>query len=168
MSVLIARPRRFALYLVVLASIVILAGAFVLEYRFGMRPCHLCVIERYPYAVVIAAGLVALMTGWVRAGLIIATLALAANVGIAGYHVGVEQGWFFLPDSCVSGAGAASVEELRAQLAAARPTCDQQTAVFAGLSLAAWNGIAALLLALLAITGFLAPRGTTRRQYRRV
>ena len=167
MSVLIARPRRFALYLVVLASILILAGAFVLEYRFGMRPCHLCLIERYPYAVVIVAGLLGLVTGWVRAGLIIATLALAANVGIAGYHVGVEQGWFFLPESCVAGTAASTVEELRAQLAAARPTCDQQTAVFFGLSLAVWNGVAALLLALLAITGFLAPRGSARRQYRR-
>jgi disulfide bond formation protein DsbB len=136
-----------------LACIGALGFAFLLQYGFGMAPCSLCVWERYPYALAAIALIGGLISGRVRLGLAVAALALLGNAALGGYHVGVEQGWFALPGGCLTTGTAGSIEELRALLATARPTCDQPTTVWLGLSLAAWNGIAALVLGLLAGLG---------------
>jgi disulfide bond formation protein DsbB len=126
-----------------------LGGALLLQYVFGFAPCHLCLFERYPYLVVLAACGLGLRLGHFRLALAVAAVTLAANVGLAGYHVGVEQGWLALPDSCAAVGQANTIEELKAQLAHAPARCDQIPLTVAGLSLAAWNGLyAAALLAL--------------------
>jgi disulfide bond formation protein DsbB len=78
----------------------------------------------------------------------LATLVLLVGAGLAAYHVGIEQGWWALPASCVAGGGAESVEELKRLLAEAPPACDQVSFTFLGLTLAGWNLVASLLLAL--------------------
>ena len=105
------------------------------------RPATLCIYERYPYLVVLAACGLGLWLGRPRLALAVAALALAVNVGLAGYHVGVEQGWLALPQSCAAVGEAVTIEELQAQLEAAPARCDQVPLTVAGLSLAAWNGL---------------------------
>lgn len=129
-----------------------LLAALALQYLGGYQPCNLCIYERYPYLAVLAVGLLGLWLDRPRAALALAALALAVNVGLSAYHVGVEQGWFALPESCAAVGQATSIEELRAQLAAAPARCDQVTLSVLGLSLAAWNGVLAALL--LAIAGY--------------
>ena len=158
MTLQVVRPRRFALILVGVGSAAALGVAFVYQYVLGHPPCHLCLLERYPYVLALLAGFFGIVTGWVRPALLASVLVLAVNVGLSAYHVGVEEGVFALPGSCVAGTMAGTVDELRAQLATALPTCDQAVNALFGLSLAAWNGVAALVLALIAMTGFLAPR----------
>jgi disulfide bond formation protein DsbB len=139
-------PSRACL-LLALASAAILLGAFALQYVGGLPPCPLCIWQRWPYAALIALG----VAGWrwhPRAMLGAATLVLVAGAGIAAYHLGIEQGWWALPASCVAGGDAASVEELKRLLAEAPPACDQVSFTFLGLTLAGWNLLASLLLAL--------------------
>ncbi|MGI9511251.1 MAG: disulfide bond formation protein B, partial [Geminicoccaceae bacterium] len=76
----------------------------------------------------------------------------------AGYHVSVEQGWLALPAGCAAGTDASSVEELKAMLKAAPPTCDQVTFTIFGLSLAAWNLVSSLALTLFTLIVLLASR----------
>lgn len=132
--------------LLALAGGVILLAALALQYLGGLAPCPLCVWQRWPYALVIALGVV----GWrwrPRAMLGIAALTLLAGAGIGVYHVGIEQGWWALPAGCAAGQSAESVEDLRRLLAEAPPACDQVAFTFLGLSLAGWNVVAALALA---------------------
>jgi disulfide bond formation protein DsbB len=146
-------PRRASL-LLGLASAAILLTALALQYLAGLPPCPLCIWQRWPYVAVVALGLL----GWrwrPRAMLGVAALVLLGGAGIAGYHVGVEQGWWALPGGCVAGAGAESVEELKRLLAEAPPACDQVGFTFLGLTLAGWNLVSSLALAAHAIAAAL-------------
>ena len=82
-----------------------------------------------------------------RALLGAATLVLLGGAALAEYHVGIEQGWWALPASCVAGGTAATVEDLKRMLQGAPPACDQVSFAFLGLTLAGWNFVVSLLLA---------------------
>lgn len=151
---------RWGVVIVWLAAAAAIGVALLLEHGFGLKPCHLCLYERVPYYAVLALLPVAWALGRPRLGLGIAALLLLGDAGLSAYHVAVEQGWVPLPQSCAATAGEARTpEELRAQIMGAAPTCDQVSAGFLGLSLAAWNGLYALgaglagLLALAAAPG---------------
>ncbi len=136
-----ANSTDWRLLALVAAAAAALAAALALQFLGGLPPCPFCVYQRYPYLVVIAAGALGIWLRRPRAALALVALALAANVGIAAYHVGIEHGWLALPESCTPAWRATTVEELRLQLAAAPARCDQVAFKFAGLSLAAWNAI---------------------------
>jgi disulfide bond formation protein DsbB len=132
----------------VLAGVAALVAALGLQFLGGLPPCPFCVYQRYPYLVVIAVGALGI---WLRRpgpALALIALALAVNIGIAAYHVGIEEGWLALPEGCAAAGNVTTIEELRRQLESAPARCDQVPFTFAGLSLAAWNAIyAAALLA---------------------
>lgn len=143
-----------ACLILALTSAAILLGALGLQYLGGLPPCRLCIWQRWPYAALIVLGIV----GWrvyPRAALALATLALAVGAGLAGYHIGIEQGWWALPAGCLAGQGAESVEDLKRMLAEAPPACDQVSFTLLGLSLAGWNLVASLALAVFALAAAL-------------
>jgi disulfide bond formation protein DsbB len=141
-------------------SALLLAGAFVSQYGFGLYPCALCLWQRWPHGVAVLVGLAALALR--PAGAAGTALALAGasaaltTAGIGIFHVGVEQGWWAGLAACSAGPGVGglSLEALldpRVPVAAA-PRCDDIAFSFAGLSMAGWNavlsvGLAALWLA---------------------
>lgn len=76
-----------------------LAMALMAQYVFGLEPCILCVIQRYPYGIVIALGLLGFAFSFkckkavsVLMGLI--GITFLVNSVIAFYHTGVEQKWW--------------------------------------------------------------------------
>jgi disulfide bond formation protein DsbB len=138
-------PRTASLLLAV-AAVAILAAVFAFQYLGGAAPCPLCIWQRYPYGVLIALGVIGFF--WQpRPMLALCALALLAGAGLAGYHYGVEQGWFALPGGCAASGEATSTEQLRQMLRDAPPACDQVRFTVLGLSLAAWNFLASLGLA---------------------
>ena len=139
---------RQALLVVWLASAVAIGTALTLQHGFGLAPCHLCLHERVPYYAVLAVLPLAALLGRWRLGLALAGLLLLGNAGLSAYHVAVEQGWVPLPQGCVATGEARTLEEMRAMIMAAAPTCDRVSAAFLGLSLAAWNGLFAAALGL--------------------
>lgn len=146
----VPQGERLALGVVCLAAAAALATALGLEYLGGYAPCSLCVLERWPWLLALITGVAGLGFGRPRPALVVGALLLAGNAALSAYHVGVEAGWFALPSTCAAGGSAGSIEELRAQLLAARPTCDRVALRVFGLSLGAWNGIAAAAVAALA------------------
>jgi disulfide bond formation protein DsbB len=138
-------PRTASLLLAIAAAL-ILAAVFAFQYLGGAAPCPLCIWQRYPYGVLIALGVIGFF--WQpRPMLVLCVLVLLVGAGLAGYHYGIEQGWFALPAGCAAGGEATSVEELRQMLREAPPACDQVQFTVLGLSLAAWNLLASLGLA---------------------
>lgn len=142
---------RLVLVLCALVSFLFLAVALVSQYGFGLHPCHLCIYQRVPYAMILILALFGVfLVKNRRVRYIIAVvcaLLFLTDAGIAGYHAGVEAGIFKGPDSCSSdGGGGQTIEEIRAAIMnAPLVTCSQAMAYFMGLSMAAWNMIAALL-----------------------
>ncbi|WGF87917.1 disulfide bond formation protein B [Marinivivus vitaminiproducens] len=137
---------------VLLGSAALLLGALGFQYLGGLAPCPLCVWQRVPHAVVIVLLLSSFFRLSTRLALALAALALLVGAGIAGYHVGVEQG--LLTSSCDGGLGATSLEDLRAQvMAQSGPACSQVAWSLFGVSMAGWNLVASLGLAALAVFG---------------
>lgn len=142
---------RVVLVLCALVSFLFLAVALVSQYGFGLHPCDLCIYQRIPYAIILILALFGVfLVKNRRVRYIIAVvcaLLFLTDAGIAGYHAGVEAGIFKGPDSCSSdGGGGQTIEEIRAAIMnAPLVTCSQAMAYFMGLSMAAWNMIAALL-----------------------
>ena len=134
------------LRLLIAASAAALLGALALQFLGGLPPCPFCVYQRYPYLAVIVVGAAGI---WLRRpglALAIVALALAVGIGLAAYHVGIEQGWLALPEGCAATGRATTIEELRRQLEAAPARCDQVSFTLAGLSLAASNALYGALL----------------------
>ena len=76
-----------------------LGMALMSQYVFGLEPCILCLIQRYPYGIVIALGLIGFITSFkckkgvaFLMGLI--GLTFLTNSVIAFYHTGVELHWW--------------------------------------------------------------------------
>ncbi|SDG26238.1 Disulfide bond formation protein DsbB [Limimonas halophila] len=157
---------RLALIGLAAVSAAALIFAFVGQYGFGLEPCTLCVWQRYPHGAAIAAaaiGALAAPAGWPRrAALVICALVFLTGAGIAGFHVGVEQGWWEGLPGCAAPTidPDMSAEELRAVLEAREQVvpCDEPAFVFLGVSMAGWNLL--LSLALVAAAAWAAIRRT--------
>lgn len=139
--------------LIVLAaggSAALLLGAFAFQHLGGMAPCKLCLWQRWPHAAAIVIGVFALAVP----GRLFPLLGMAAaltTAGIGFYHTGVERGWWEGPSSCTSsGIGGLSTDALFDQIMAAPLVrCDEVPWEMWGLSMASWNALVALGLALI-------------------
>lgn len=146
--------RRLLILLAAGGSAALLAGALTFQ-ALGYAPCKLCHWQRWPHYAAVVVGVVALFAWRGPAGRLLswlgAVLALA-TAGLGLYHTGVERRWWPGPDSC-TGAGAktnVSPAELLDQIMAAPLIrCDEVAWSLFGLSMASWNAIASVVLAIL-------------------
>ena len=139
------------------ASFIALISAFGFQYLGGMAPCELCLWQRIPHGAVVMIGIGALL--WFhskRERLFLtwsAAIMFAIGASIALYHVGVEQQLVIGPGSCAGDSGlnsAQSIEQLRKMLMAAPIVrCSEIPWSFFGLSIAAFNAITSMVLAIL-------------------
>jgi disulfide bond formation protein DsbB len=133
-----------------LGSLVLLAGALAFQYIGGLAPCPLCIDQRWPHAIAIGLGL--LLLAWPKRSLAaLAGLVVLVGAGIAGYHVGIEQGWWPGPTTCTAPEpGAMAPGELLDQILATPVVlCDEVAWSLWGISMAGWNGILSLGIAYL-------------------
>ena len=144
-------PQRY-FPLAALAAAALLAAALAFQYIGGLAPCPLCMWQRIPYAAIAAAGIAGAL--WVPRGAAAPLAALCAalflaDAAIAGFHAGVEQGWWRGAEGCSAAAvPAGDIDALRdAVFSAPAAFCDEIAWSLFGLSMAAWNGLIALGLA---------------------
>ncbi|MCE8520034.1 disulfide bond formation protein B [Ruegeria pomeroyi] len=130
-------------------SAALLLAAWGFQYLGSMAPCKLCIWQRYPHGAAVLIGAVTLATGW-RILPWAGALAALTTAGIGLYHAGVEQGWWEGPTTCTSGPiGGLSAEQLMAQIMdAPLVRCDEIPWDLFGISMAGWNGLVSLGLAL--------------------
>jgi disulfide bond formation protein DsbB len=143
-------PRRLAV-VTALGAVAALAVAFGSETWAQLVPCPLCLLERWPYRIVIALGVLAAITprGLARMLLTLAILCLLGDAAIAAVHVGVELHWWPSPlPECNAPhiTGASIAERLAAMPDRPSKPCDDPTYLIPGLpvSMAAMNLIYAL------------------------
>ena len=150
-----------ALAIAVIAALT-LAGAWFFQLVLDIRPCPLCLEQRYAWYLALPLGaLLALAASrgapraLLVAGFALLTLALLANAWLAGYHAGVEWGFWPGPTECsgpVLDLGkAGSLLENLDKVKVIR--CDEVQWRFLGLSLAGYNVLLSLAAAALALWG---------------
>ncbi|MFM9890164.1 MAG: disulfide bond formation protein B [Rickettsiales bacterium] len=139
----------------VLGGAIALCVAVVAQYGFHLAPCHFCILERYPYGVLIVLGGLSLLTprGGLRWRVLVALgfCALLATGLLGLVHTGIEEGVLQYKGGCVAQLPAdASLEALRAAIATSPlVSCDTPMLRVLGLSMATWNSVWAALVALL-------------------
>ncbi|SDF78663.1 disulfide bond formation protein B [Thalassobaculum litoreum] len=147
------------------AAAAALAAALISQYGFDLQPCVLCIWQRWPYLAAIGLGLAAIALrraparrapAAARALTGLAILAVLVSGGIGGFHVGVEQGWWEGTSGCGSTSGTDDLNALRAQIMNAPIVrCDEVAFSLFGISMAGWNLLYALGVALVAIRAML-------------
>lgn len=142
--------RNRAVLLAGLGSLGLLIGALLFQYVGDMAPCKMCYWQRYPHVgAIIIAGII-LITG-IGVFAVLGLLSALITAGIGGFHAGVEQGWWEGPQSCTSTSiDNLSTEELLAQIMSAPMVrCDEIPWQMFGLSMAGWNMVVSICLAVL-------------------
>jgi disulfide bond formation protein DsbB len=133
--------------------LLLLGGAYVAQYGFGLPPCEMCWWQRYPHSAAIVLAAVAFLRPN-RAFVALAGLALAVSGSIGGFHAGVEYGWWQGLTAC-SATATGSADPLAAIMNAPIVRCDVAAWRLLGISLAGWNFLFSLVAAI-AIGGLLA------------
>jgi disulfide bond formation protein DsbB len=162
-----AEPAAAAAGAIFVVSLATLAGAWFFEYVIRLAPCPLCLEQRIPYHVVIPLSLLMAIAALARAprkllivGFAAVAIAACCNVVLGIYHAGVEWHWWAGPADC-SGpltdlrSGGSLLDQLHGVHVV---RCDEAAWRFLGLSLAGYNVLISLVLAIIAGFGLLAAR----------
>jgi disulfide bond formation protein DsbB len=156
-------PAAAALAVFVL-SFATLTGAWYFQFVLGYQPCHLCLIQRIPYYIVIPFSLVLAIAARtktprqvVAAGLIALLIAALCSAGLGTYHAGIEWGFWEGPSDCTGplinlNSGGSLLDQLNATHVV---PCDKAAWRFLGISLAGYNVVISLALAAIAGCGLL-------------
>ena len=152
---------HWGLFFLVAASAT-LGSALFFQYALGYAPCELCYYQRYPYMLVIAISAIAFVTRnrhdislkrAARGFLIMIIALLFLDAAIALFHVGVGQKWWEGLSTCTANfdAGPTSAELLDTILNANAIRCDEPQWTLLGVSMAGYNFLIALGLAIFGV-----------------
>lgn len=144
-----------------------LAGAWFFELVLDIRPCPLCLEQRYAYYLAIPLALVLAFAASRRApqpvllaGFAVLLLAALANAWLGGYHAGVEWQFWQGPTDCsgpvVNLGSAGNLLERLDTVKVVR--CDEVQWRFLGLSLAGYNVLISLAMAMIALWGIVSAK----------
>jgi disulfide bond formation protein DsbB len=130
----------------------IAAARFYFQGYLGLTPCPLCMDQRHWHWGVVAVSAVALIVALMRPGFarwmaLAVGLVLLGSAAMGAYHVAVEQHWVVA--QCDARIDPNDIRPLRPGETFEAPKCDQVQWSLLGISMAGWNGIASLLMALL-------------------
>lgn len=144
---------RRATLIAVVVPLALLVGAWSFQWWGGLFPCELCWWQRYAHIAALGVALLALLVGVLQARFVLvalAGLAIAASALIAGYHAGIEYGWWQGITACTSNVKFGGGDPLAAIMAAPAVRCDEVQWKMAGVSLAGFNflisGLAAVMI----------------------
>ena len=159
---LAADPAAIAALAIAAVAAATLAGAWFFQLVLDIRPCPLCLEQRYAYYLALPLALVVAFAAArgaprqvVLAALAVLLLAALANAWLGAYHAGVEWKFWQGPTDCTGPVGnlgsAGSLLERLDTVKVIR--CDEVQWRFLGLSLAGYNVLISLLMAMIAAWG---------------
>ena len=135
----LSQHARLARVLALAVPALLLGGAYVSQYGFGLYPCEMCWWQRWPHFVAFGFALLAYVVAprklWVRA----AALAILVSGAIGLFHAGVEYGWWQGVTSCAVVTGGGSGNALDDIMNTPLVRCDEPAWTLFGISLAGFN-----------------------------
>jgi disulfide bond formation protein DsbB len=154
-----SRPVAAAAAVIAVVGAVTIAGAWFFQYGLGLRPCPLCLEQRYAYYFAIPLAVMVVLGDQAGASRKVLLAALAAialgmlwNAALGVYHSGVEWKWWQGPQACAGalddlGTAGGLLQKLET-INVVR--CDEAPWRFLGLSLAGYNALISLAMAAVA------------------
>jgi len=157
-----ANPALTAALAITVIAAATLAGAWFFQLVLDIRPCPLCLEQRYAYYLAVPLGALIAVAAAKDAprpvlyvGLAILAAAALGNAWLGAYHAGVEWGFWKGPTDCTGPVGnLGSAGNLLERLDTVKVIrCDEVQWRFLGLSLAGYNVLISLLMAATAAWG---------------
>ncbi len=130
----------------------LLGGAYLSQYVGGLYPCEMCWWQRYALFAALPFGLIGCFKPSLKAATLLALLAVLIGGLIGGYHAGVEYGWWEGLTSCATGVAMGEGDPLDAIMNAPLIRCDVAPWDLFGISLAGWNFLISVPLALFGLS----------------
>jgi disulfide bond formation protein DsbB len=172
-SMIQSRPLAAAAIAIAVVGAATILGAWYFQYGLGLKPCPLCLEQRYAYYFAVPLAVMVVLGdqfGASRKVLLAALVAIAAgmlwNAGLGVYHSGVEWQWWPGPQECAGVGGsfgqAGTIAKQLESFVVVR--CDEAAWRFLGLSLAGYNALISLALAAVALYGAAAGWQMRRQQ----
>ncbi|MBC7770194.1 MAG: disulfide bond formation protein B [Phycisphaerales bacterium] len=157
---LLSRLRPIWPLLMALASGAMLAAAHSFQRFGGLQPCPICLDQRNWHWAVAALGLIAFFAvrmspRTARIGAALVGLILLGSAAQAFYHVAVEQHWVVA--YCDARIDLDDIRPMEFDGAVTAPACDKIAWQMFGISMAGYNAIISLLLALASFAVALLP-----------
>ena len=139
---------RLARMLALAIPALLLAGAYLSQYGFGLAPCEMCWWQRWPHFAAVTFAALAFIAAPARLWVGLAAVAIAVSGLIGGFHAGVEYGWWEGLTECTASPAASGVDPMEAILNAPLVRCDIAPWSLLGISLAGWNFLFSMATAL--------------------
>lgn len=117
----------------------LLAGAYISQYGFGLYPCEMCWWQRWPHFAALALALLSTLAAPKRLWIALAALAILVSGAIGAFHAGVEYGWWEGVTACAVTSQAGGGDPLQAIMNAPMVRCDRAPWTLLGISLAGFN-----------------------------
>ena len=136
----IIQPNPIALIISLLALFI----AFFLQYVLGYHPCHLCMLQRYGFGVIIIISLFGLIFNNKNIIPILICCCLLYTVSISFWHIGVESQWWAASLECsgmTENIGSLKEELKNALNSSPIAACDQISPKLLGITLVQWSFI---------------------------
>jgi len=160
---LLADPARAAALIVAVVGALTIAGAWFFELVIKLKPCPMCLEQRWPYYIGVPLALalaVAFAAGRkaprmiVVGGLAILAALMLWGAYMGAFHAGVEWKLWLGPQECSGAPELGPPGDLLKRLQTINITrCDEAAWRFLGLSLAGYNALISLALAAVAACG---------------
>jgi disulfide bond formation protein DsbB len=154
-------PAALAALIVAVVGAATIAGAWFFELVIKLKPCPMCLEQRIPYYIGIPLALVVALAAFRKAprmivagGLVVLAGLMLWNVYMGVFHAGVEWKWWLGPAECSGTPEFGGAGGLLNRLQNINITrCDEAAWRFLGLSLAGYNALISLALAIVALLG---------------
>ncbi|MDN3646938.1 disulfide bond formation protein B [Pontixanthobacter aestiaquae] len=130
---------RMAQRLALAIPALLLGGAYISEYVFGLFPCEMCWWQRWPHFAALGFAALSIVAPPKRVLVTLSALAMVVSGLIGGFHAGVEYGWWEGITDCAVTAAVAGVSAVDAIMTAPIVRCDKSPWDLFGISLAGWN-----------------------------
>jgi disulfide bond formation protein DsbB len=156
-----ANPGAAAALIVAIAGTATIAGAWFFELVIKLKPCPLCLEQRWPYYIGIPLALIVALAAWRKApravvigGLLVLALVMLWGTYMGAFHAGVEWKWWAGPQECTGTPEFGGAGGLLNRLQTINITrCDEASWRFLGISFAGYNALITFALATVALIG---------------
>ena len=147
---LMIRYHKLFFLCILIFSLLILALVFSIEFFLNIPPCKLCIYQRLPYFGLLIVGIFGYLVHMYRKIIsYLIVMLFLVSVGLSFFNVGIEEQWFNYHSSCISNLGlnATTFEDFKKSIMEKDiVSCDLSTYRTMGLSLAAWNLVASIIM----------------------
>ena len=142
-------------------SVLVLISVYFMEFVLGWKPCELCLLQRYPYFIIILIS-IAFIIAKIKKKKISPKLAIFLILApilsgwlIALYHYGIENSYWRNISGCSDQLSNIDIntENLLSGLSEIKPNCSDPIKIF-GISISGYNILSNILMILIIFVGW--------------